>query len=144
MEFVICIKLREIEGRVGANLEVQVIGARVGHRPTAGEAVSVRDVFCIQFKVKGIVWVFGLDHPVLVLPYFLKLRIPGEAMLAHFVLYSVHAERAAGHLTHYREQDGGSAAPEGRVSLPEVFVAVLLDGLWLCAVVADSEFYHCF
>lgn len=141
---VLRVVFRQVEGRVGTNLEVQVFCAWVHYRPAADEAVTVRDVFCVQFKVKGIIGVVGVNHLVAVLPYFLKLGIPGEAMLAHFVLHAVYAERSTGNLAHYWEQDGGTTAPEGRVSLPEVFVAVLLEALGLCAVVIDFECYHCF
>lgn len=123
---------------------MKVFGARVDHCPATGKAVSVWDVLCVQLKVKGIVGVLPCHHLVAVLPYLLKLGIPGKTMLAHFVFHAVHAERAAGYLTHYREQDGGTTAPEGRVSLPEIFEAVLLDALGLCAVGVDFEFYHCF
>ena len=144
MELVIGIVFRQVERRMGANLEVQVFGTGVYHRPAASKAVSVRDILCVEFKVKGVVGVIGLEHPILVLPYYLKLSIPCETVLAHLVLHAVYAEGSTGNLAHNREEDGGTTAPEGRVSLPEVFVAVLLEALGLRSVGVDFEFYHCF
>ena len=83
-----------------------------------------------------------LNHLVLILPYFLKLGIPGKPVLAHLVLHTLHPEHTTRHLAHNGEQDGSSTSPVFRVSLPEVFLSGLGQALQLCPVSINLEFNH--
>ena len=116
--------VRQIEGRVRADLEMHRAFVAVGDRPLAVESVSIDPVGYGQFILVRIVLAGAVaDHDIAVAAG-LKFRVPGEAVLLHHVLVSIDPEGIAGHFPHNREQNRRPTPPIRRISLPEVLPAV--------------------
>ena len=131
--------VRQVEGRVRTDLEMNRALVAVGDLPLAGESASIGPVGHGQFILVRVVLADAVaDHHIAlavgVFPAGLELRVPGEPVLLHHVLVSIDPEGIAGHLPHNREQDRRPPSPICRISLPEVLAVAKTQALKFCSV----------
>lgn len=135
---IILMVVRQQQCRVCANLEVDIFVVCVTGRPLCVEAIPFSVVMNRQLELVRILLQRATGQDVAI-PYFLELRVPGKAVLAHGVLLAVYTEHVTVDFSHHGEQDGRATTPECGVTVPKVFAAVGLKGLQLGAVGGYSE-----
>ena len=134
-QFGIGLEVRQVEGRVGTDLEGHVHRSAVFHAPFHVQAVAFEQVANHQAEGEGelaerVGRAFEpIDDAVVALVGNLEVGVAGKAVLAHFVHVAGMAELVVPDAAYGGEEHRRAAAPEAGIALPEVFLTVLADTL---------------
>ena len=143
---VACRHARHVEGRMAADLEVDLAGVGIVDMPYHAYLVVVEHVTDAQGEVVGIhlpgrLGGFeGEGNLPLALGDEPELGIAGKAMPRQVVLLAIHTISLVVHAAHDRKEDRRMARPIPRVGLPKIFLAMgVLDALQLCSFLRYSN-----
>ena len=127
--------VRQVEGRVRADLEMHRAFVAVGDLPLAVESASIGQVGHGQFILVRVVLAGAVaDHYIAVAAGH-EFRVPGEPVLFHHIRIAIDPEGITGHFSHNREQDRRPTPPIRRISLPEVLPVAKAQALQFGAVI---------